>query len=201
MKNDQLKRKKNILYTGFGDKGTTTLFHCDQGRISKSANIIEALGSLDELNAYLGVVKVYAEREHLVIVLNSKNKISISRILGDIQQTLFVIQAELAGSDMTVKKTDLNKIEKVISIISDILPPITFFTVAGGSFLSANLDFSRTLARRCERRIVAVLDEGYNRVSHVTIAYLNRLSSVLFAMSRYSNHALSIKEEHPKYNK
>ena len=52
---------KNILYTGKGDSGTTTLFHCDQGRISKSSNIIEALGSLDELNAYLGIVKVLSD--------------------------------------------------------------------------------------------------------------------------------------------
>jgi cob(I)alamin adenosyltransferase len=97
------KKHKNILYTGFGDKGTTTLFHCDQGRISKSANIIEALGSLDELNAYLGIVKVYADVEKIGMGENSKKKILFSDILNGIQQTLFIIQAELAGSDMTVK--------------------------------------------------------------------------------------------------
>lgn len=201
MKNDQLKRKKNILYTGFGDKGTTTLFHCDQGRISKSAGIIEALGSLDELNAYLGVVKVYASSEQMKIQVSPKKKVLYSDILNDIQQTLFIIQAEIAGSDMTVKKKNLNEVEHIISCISDILPPITSFTVSGGSILSSQLDFSRTLARRCERRIVAVVDEGNRKVGPVTIAYLNRLSSVLFAMSRYANYILSIKEEHPSYNK
>lgn len=201
MKKPDFKNQKNILYTGFGDKGTTTLFHCDQGRISKSANIIEALGSLDELNAYLGLVKVYANTEQVGISLNPKKKILFSNILNDIQQTLFIIQAEIAGSDMTTKKKNLNDIEKIIAIISDILPPITSFTVSGGSILSAELDFSRTLARRCERRIVAVIDEGHRKVGGVTVAYLNRLSSVLFAMSRYSNHIFSIPEEHPKYNK
>lgn len=201
MKKMDFKNKKNILYTGFGDKGTTTLFHCDQGRISKSANIIEALGSLDELNAYLGIVKVYADMEKIGIQINSKKKILFSDILSDIQQTLFVIQAEIAGSPMTVKKIDLNKIEKIIAFISDILPPITSFTVSGGSVLSAELDFSRTLARRCERRIIGVFDEGHRKVGVVTIAYLNRLSSVLFAMSRYTNHLLSIPEDHPTYNK
>lgn len=195
------KFKKNILYTGFGDKGTTTLFHCDQGRISKSANIIEALGALDELNAYLGIVKVYAGIEHIKLQTNKKTKILFSDILSDVQQTLFIIQAEIAGSPMTVKKLDLNKIEKIISSISEILPPITSFTVSGGSVLSAELDFSRTLARRCERRIIAVLDEGHRKAGVVTIAYLNRLSSLLFAMSRYTNHLLSIAEEHPNYNK
>jgi len=195
------KNHKNILYTGFGDKGTTTLFHCDQGRISKSANIIEALGSLDELNAFLGIVKVHSGIEEIKIKISPKKIVMFSDILSDIQQTLFVIQAEIAGSDMTVKKGNLKEIEFIISCISDILPPITSFTVSGGSILSANLDFGRTLARRCERKIISVLDEGQRKIGPVTIAYLNRLSSVLFAMSRYSNYLLSIEEEHPNYNK
>lgn len=194
-------KKKNTLYTGVGDNGTTTLFHCDQGRISKSADIIEALGVLDELNAYLGVVKVYAGIEQMKIVINSKKKILFSDILNNVQQTLFVIQAEIAGSPMTTKKKDLNDIEGIIKYISDMLPPITSFTVSGGSILSAELDYGRTLSRRCERRIISVVDGGGNKIGTVTLAYLNRLSSLLFAMSRYANHALSIKEEHPKYNK
>lgn len=201
MKNINKLKNKNILYTGLGDKGTTTLFHCDQGRISKSANIIEALGSLDELNAYLGIVKVYSDMEKVKIKVTQKKNIPFSDILSDIQQTLFIIQAEVAGSPITVKKNDLIKIEKIISIISDLLPPITSFTISGGSILSSELDFSRTLSRRCERRIISVLDEGIKKIGVNTIAYLNRLSSVLFAMSRYSNHLLSILEEHPDYYK
>lgn len=201
MKADKKPIKKSKLYTGRGDNGTTTLFHCDQGRISKSANIIEALGSLDELNAYLGVVKVYSEIEQIRVSINSKKKILISKILEDIQQTIFIIQAEVAGSDMTTKKKNLVDIEHIITYISEVLPPITSFTISGGSILSAELDFARTLARRSERRIITVIDEGHRKVGAITIAYLNRLSSVLFALSRYSNHILSIKEEHPKYNK
>jgi cob(I)alamin adenosyltransferase len=193
--------KKNVLYTGKGDKGTTTLFHCDQGRISKSANIIEVLGSLDELNAYLGIVKVYATKEQIKIILKSKKGILFSNILSDVQQTLFIIQAEIAGSNMTVKKSNLNNIESIISYISELLPPITSFTISGGSVLSAELDFSRTLARRAERRIVAMLDDGGSKIGPITISYMNRLSSLFFAMSRYTNYFLSINEEHPKYNK
>ena len=100
-----------------------------------------------------------------------------------------------------MKKDDLKKIEDIIRIISDILPPITSFTISGGSILSAELDFSRTLARRSERRIISVQEEGIRKVDATTISYLNRLSSLFFAMSRYSNHLLSIKEEHPKYYK
>lgn len=193
--------KKNILYTGFGDKGTTTLFHCEQGRISKSADIIEALGVLDELNAYIGVVKVYARDEKMKIIVSSRKTILYSDILNDIQQTLFIIQAEIAGSQMTVEKVGLNKIEDTISYISSLLPPIKSFTVSGGSVLSAELDYTRTLARRCERRIITVVDGGGTQIGKITLAYINRLSSILFALSRYANYSLAIKEEHPKYNK
>ncbi len=201
MKKPDFKNKKNILYTGFGDKGTTTLFHCDQGRISKSAKIIEALGNLDELNAYLGIIKVYSEEGKISLKISSRKNILISEIISDIQQTLFVIQAELAGSQMTVGKVSLNNIEKMIALISEVLPPIKSFTVSGGSILSAELDYARTLARRCERRIISVVESEGKNMGPITIAYLNRLSSILFALSRYANHILSIKEEHPNYNK
>ena len=199
------KTNKNILYTGFGDKGTTTLFHCDQGRISKSANIIEALGSLDELNAYLGIVKVYSDMDislHIgkLNILIGRKKISYSKIIKDIQEVLFIIQAQVAGSKIFVSKKHIKVIEDIISIISDLLPPVTSFTISGGSILSAELDFSRTLARRAERRIVQVEVEGIKVLDPNTIVYMNRLSSVLFAMSRYANYILSIPEDHPKYN-
>ena len=110
----KFKENTNILYTGFGDKGTTTLFGCKQERISKSAHIIEALGAVDELNAYLGVVKVYSAIDKLNIEIGGK-KILYDDIIGGIQQTLFVIQAEIAGSKMTVGKKEVVKIEKIIN--------------------------------------------------------------------------------------
>lgn len=212
---NHLKKDKNILYTGLGDKGTTTLFDCKQNRISKSALVIEALGSIDELNAYLGIMKVYSEIDKIILqrpkapnknkpqILLSKagKKILYSQIIEDIQQNLFVIQAELGGSKMSVGKNELNKIEKIINQIGEILPPITSFTISGGSIISSGLDFARTLARKSERRVVSVLEEGVRVISPNTISYLNRLSSVLFALSRYANYLYSIPENHPDYNK
>ncbi len=192
------KNAKNILYTGYGDKGTTTLFGCKQERISKSANIVEALGTVDELNAYLGVVKVHSDMDKLAVEIDSK-KILYSDIIEEIQQVLFIIQAELAGSDMTVPKNSVEKLEKIIHEISELLPPIKSFTISGGSLSSAELDVARTLARRAERRIVSVLDEKIRIIGIETIAYMNRLSSILFALSRYSNYLFSITEDHPTY--
>ncbi|HUC88749.1 MAG TPA: cob(I)yrinic acid a,c-diamide adenosyltransferase [Candidatus Paceibacterota bacterium] len=196
----KFKENTNILYTGFGDKGTTTLFGCKQERISKSAHIIEALGAVDELNAYLGVVKVYSAIDKLNIEIGGK-KILYDDIIGGIQQTLFVIQAEIAGSKMTVGKKEVVKIEKIINKIGHLLPTIKAFTVSGGSILSAELDVARTLARRAERRIISVVDEKKKIIGPLTIAYMNRLSSALFALSRYTNHMLSIPEDYPRYHK
>lgn len=197
---NHLKKYKNILYTGFGDVGTTTLFDCKQGRISKSAILIEALGSVDELNAYLGIIKVYSDIDKISLNVG-KNKVAFSKTIEDIQQTLFIIQAELGGSKMSVSKKDLNNIENIINTIGEVLPPIKSFTISGGSVLSSGLDFARTLARRSERRIISVADEGSRKIGIGTLAYMNRLSSLLFAMSRYANHTLSIPETHPDYNK
>lgn len=195
---DNLKKDKNILYTGFGDRGTTTLFDCKQTRISKSALLIEALGSVDELNAYLGTIKVNSNKDNIFLKINKKN-FSYSDLIDNIQQNLFVIQAELGGSNMSIGKRELKKIEDIINKIGEILPPITSFTVSGGSVISSSLDFARTLARKTERRIIAVSEEKSRKINLSTISYMNRLSSLLFAMSRYTNYILSIPEEHPTY--
>lgn len=200
MKDKATSTNKNILYTGRGDNGTTTLFDCKQGRISKSALLIEALGSVDELNAYLGTIKVYSDMDKLTLKQGSKN-ILYSSIIEEIQQNLFIIQAELGGSKMFVDKKELKKIENIINQIGKVLPPITSFTISGGSITSSGLDFARTLARKSERRIVSVVDDKSRIISPHTISYMNRLSSVLFALSRHSNYIFSIPENHPKYNK
>jgi len=192
----QPKKAKNTLYTGFGDDGTTTLFDCKQMRISKSAMLIEALGSVDELNAYLGIIKVYSNIDKIIL-----KKVLFSQIIEELQQNLFIIQAELGGSKMSIGKRELTKIENIINQIGKVLPPITSFTISGGSIISSGLDFARTLARKSERRIISVSDEGSRIISPNTISYMNRLSSVLFAMSRYANYLFSIPEEHPIYNK
>ena len=197
---NHLKKDKNILYTGFGDKGTTTLFDCKQTRISKSALLIEALGSVDELNAYLGTIKVNCLKDKISLKMGSKNLL-FNDIIEGLQQNLFVIQAELGGSAMSIGKKELKQIENIINTIADILPPITSFTISGGSIISSGLDYSRTLARKSERRIIAVSEEKSRVISLGTISYMNRLSSVLFAMSRYANYIFSIPEEHPNYNK
>jgi cob(I)alamin adenosyltransferase len=219
-----------MLYTGKGDDGKTKTFGCDQ-KISKSSAITEALGCLDEVNSFLGIVKVNAKE------LRIKNyELSGEQIVENIQQNLFIIQAELAGSDKKIAEDKVRECEKLIGDIEKELPSIKTFFVSGGSELASLFDFARTLARRAERRVVGVVDDALatfakkniekaddlndknkSEESYVvgtrqnldgqghalgewTLVYLNRLSSLLYALARISNHYAGITETSPTYS-
>jgi cob(I)alamin adenosyltransferase len=181
-----------MLYTGKGDNGKTTTFGCNQ-KISKSSAVTEALGSLDEVNSFLGIVKVRAQDLGFVI-----QDLRMTQIVENIQQNLFIIQAEVAGSDMQIGEDKLRECELLISEIEKELPPIKTFFISGGTELASLFDFARTLARRAERRVVDVFDGGQN-IGEFTLAYLNRLSSLLYALARISNHYAGINEDAPNY--
>jgi len=91
-------------------------------------------------------------------------------------------------------------LEEIIDGIEKTLPPIKTFFVSGGVELAILSDVARTIARRAERRVVGVVEEGKIIVGKDTLAYLNRLSSVLYAFARGFNHQANIKEESPRYN-
>jgi len=175
------------LFTGKGDGGTTKLFGCDQKRIAKSSEVPEALGALDELNAYLGFVKMHPKIPE-----------RISQGLREAQEALFIIQAEVADSDKHTKEGVAEALGEIVNGIEKEIPPITGFSIAGGTELSAKLDVARTIARRAERRVTAAELTG-RTISPATKAYLNRLSSLLFAYARLANHLAGVKEENPKY--
>jgi len=191
------------LYTGKGDTGTTTTFgpdasnrgsdpagrwSCNQQRISKSSEVPEALGALDELNAFLGLVKMRAADSE-----------RIGGIVHEVQETLFIIQAEVADADKRVREDAVKKIEKLVNEIEKEIPPVKGFSIAGGTELSALLDVARTLARRAERRVIAVQEMHLRELSPATMAYLNRLSSLLFALARLANHLAGVAEVVPHY--
>lgn len=171
-----------MLYTRRGDDGQTGLFGCDQ-RIGKDSAVAEALGAVDELNSLLGWCKTRA-------AANS----GLAAALEAVQQNLFIVQAELAGAKKTIKEEALRELEDGTDAAERELPPITTFLVAGGTELAALLDFARAVARRAERRVVAS-----GRGEKWTLAYLNRLSSFLYASARLANHKAGIKEQAPRY--
>jgi len=176
------------LFTGKGDGGTTTAFGCNQQRISKSSELPEALGALDELNAFLGFVKMRAAGDE-----------RIRSALRGAQETLFIIQAEVAGADKKVGEQTVKDAEKMVNDIEKEIPPLKGFSIAGGTELSALLDVARTLARRTERRLIAAKEVQTCTPEPNTLAYMNRLSSLLFALARLANHLAGVVEETPRY--
>lgn len=202
-----------MLYTGKGDDGTTTTFGCNQ-RMSKSSAIAEALGALDETNSVLGLCKVEAAERKFVLPDGKP----VEKTLHAVQQQLFIIQAELAGAQMTTAAEKVRDAEAMIEQAAKELPPIRTFFISGGTKLAALCDTCRTVARRAERRVVQVAEEdersssfqeeeaegrrssdGRVCVGPHTLAYLNRLSSLLYALSRLANHQAGIVEEAPDY--
>jgi cob(I)alamin adenosyltransferase len=180
---------KSKFYTRTGDRGKSGF---GKIKLSKSDTVFEALGSLDELNAVIGFCRLEA---------NKKFK-NMAKVLLEIQETLFLIQAEIASISFKFnipRRIDGSKVlllERAIEKYSEKLPPITKFQIPGGSELSARLEIARTVTRRAERVIA-----GFNNKVFLPepIKYLNRLSSLLFVISIYVNRKLKVKEENPRY--
>jgi len=197
----------------------TGTFGCNQ-KMSKSSAAAEALGSLDEINSFLGLCKVQAA--YLDFKLGETG---LAEIVHEMQKNLFIIQAEVAGADKIIEEKKVKELEEIIGQIEKELPPIKSFFISGGPFditswqqsgagLGAIFDIARTIARRAERRVVAVSEEisqpnllsedseknkKNKEISKHTLSYLNRLSSALFALARYANHQVGIMEEAPDY--
>lgn len=188
-----------MLYTGKGDGGTTKLYDSTQGvRVSKSDFIFEVLGTLDELNSSIGYAKVLSIKAKDALDIEGK-VFSYGEILETLQQNLFCIQAEVGGSDIHATKEHVEYLELVVREVEKALPPITSFIIPGGGESGAYLDVCRTIARRTERHLIVLRDRKERVVSDESIKYMNRLSSVLYALARFANFSQGYHEDKPKY--
>lgn len=181
------------IYTKTGDKGLTGLI--GGKRIPKSDIRIIAYGSVDELNSYIG----------LSISLLSKHTLSSSSSFSDIivtlsriQNELFIIGSDLADPDLS-KSSSLRVQSNMITVLeNDIdnyekeLSPITYFILPGGSIESSNLHIARSIARRTETNIAKLFLE--DMINNLVLVYLNRLSDLLFVLSRTINKRLQISD-------
>lgn len=190
----------NMLYSGKGDNGTTKLFDCPQGvRLSKSAFVFEVLGTLDELNSSLGFAKVLSKKSNNALTLE-KRQVSYEEILETFQQNLFCIQAELGGGEFHATRKQIVYLEKIIGEIESLLPQIKYFIVPGGGEIGAYLDVARTITRRAERQLIVLRDKKERNIGEMSITYLNRLSSVLYALARFANLHEGYTETKPNYH-
>jgi len=167
------------LYTKTGDAGDTGLF--DGTRVSKADPRVAAYGDVDELNAWLGLVRA------------QNADFEIERLLTEIQQDLFALGALLADprhriaprvEKVALTDADVTRLESWIDGFEAQLPPLRHFLLAGGGIVGASLHLGRTVCRRAERSVVAL---GTEAVPAIAVVYLNRLSDLLFAMARVAN--------------
>lgn len=182
------------LFTGKGDGGTTKLFDSQPGqRATKSSPIFECLGMLDELNTLVGWCKAGSPDDFLV----QERKLRI--VLHDVQDHLFTLQAEVAGAPKSIPLSSVEALGVLINRIEGEMPPIKTFLVPGATELSSRLDIARAVARRAERRLVILHESGERAVSEPSRAYANRLSSLLYALTRLVNHRSQADEAPPSY--
>ena len=184
------------IYTKTGDKGLTGLI--DGKRIPKSDIRIIAYGSIDELNSYIGLsISLLSQHRNN----NNNNNQSFSDIiitLNRIQNELFIIGSDLADPDLS-KPTSLRVQSPMITVLeNDIdnyekeLSPITYFILPGGSIESSNLHIARSIARRTETNVAKLFLE--DMINNLVLVYLNRLSDLLFVLSRTINKRLQISD-------
>lgn len=174
------------LYTKTGDAGETGLF--DGTRVSKADPRVAAVGDVDEVNAWLGVVRAQ----------NSDPE--IEGMLERIQRDLFALGALLADprqriaarvEKATLTDADVTRLERWIDGFDAGLPRLRRFVLAGGGVTGASLHLGRAVCRRAERSVVAL---GPGAVMPVVVVYLNRLSDLLFAMARMANARAGVPE-------
>ena len=200
-----------MLYTRKGDSGSSVLIK-NGPAVPKSSALIEAMGALDEINSFLGLCKVKAQKAvsfEFTIPddepttpkpASGAARIPLAFLVHEMQEALFTIQAEIVTPEKyMVPQTYVRKLELLIAQIEKEIPAVTSFCIAGGTEVAALLDIARSLARRAERAVISAIDLQETSISASSRAYLNRLSSALYAMARYANYQAGATETHPSY--
>jgi cob(I)alamin adenosyltransferase len=167
------------IYTRSGDLGETGLF--GGPRLGKDAARVETLGTVDELNAVLGLIRAEPLATELV------------ELLARVQAELFQAGAELATVDPVAKGTrtigpqHVQALEAEIDRWEPTLPPLRNFILPTGVRSAALLHLARAVCRRAERRLVRLIRSSQEPVSLVLLSYLNRLGDLLFVLARVAN--------------
>jgi cob(I)alamin adenosyltransferase len=171
----------NRIYTRTGDDGTTAL---GSGARRKKYDLrVAAYGTLDEVNAVLGIVR-----------LHTAGDAALDPALARIQNDLFDVEADLClsekgpgGARLTVTEAQVAWIEGEIDRLNAGLEPLRSFVLPGGSAAAAYLHLARTVCRRAERIMVELKDQPGESVTDASLQYVNRLSDFLFVAGRYVN--------------
>ena len=173
------------IYTKTGDSGETSLL--GGTRVSKAELQIESYGTVDELNAYIGLIRDQITQD------------SIYLELIEIQDRLFTIGSHLANDQEKSKiklpnivEKDIERLEKQIDTMNHLIPPMRAFILPGGHTHVSHLHIARCICRRAERKIVQLNHKW--EIDPSILKYMNRLSDYLFVLSRKLSKDLRVKE-------
>jgi len=166
------------IYTRTGDTGSTSLY--GGKRVLKSEELVNAYGSIDELNSWVGLIVSELDIDHL------------KKLFLEIQSDLFTIGGNLAGgeSNLSVLETRVPQMEVEIDVMDKELPKLSNFILPGGCTEAAHVHIARNVCRRVERRVVSLSQK--QKIDSSIIKYLNRLSDLLFMVARYINRKSKI---------
>lgn len=187
--------KLNKIYTRTGDDGTTGLG--DGSRVPKHALRVEAYGTVDEANAAIGVAVVAADPRTIDPASSAQGTSArIAAILRSTQHDMFDVGADLCipfdpaeapDSRLRVKPAQTDRLEPLIDEFNDHMASLRSFVLPGGTPLAAALHVARTVTRRAERLCVALREAQPGTTTPEPVRYLNRLSDLLFVLSRAAN--------------
>ena len=171
----------NRIYTRTGDDGTTAL---GSGERRKKYDLrVSAYGTLDEVNAVLGLARLHTGADH-----------ALDAVLARIQNDLFDVEADLClsakgpgGSRMTITDAQVQWLEQQIDHFNADLAPLRSFILPGGTPAATYMHLARTVCRRAERIMVALRDQPGETVTDASLKYVNRLSDFLFVAGRFAN--------------
>jgi cob(I)alamin adenosyltransferase len=184
------------IYTRTGDKGKTSLF--DGTRVLKSSRRVEAYGTIDELNSFIGVARVECQQIGRSESQNNSKNDLLERVvfeLEEIAHDLLSIGSTLAtpaGMPVIGLAQRPEEFEKLIDDLTTSLPPLRNFILPGGGRAGAFLHVCRTVTRRAERQVIALMQE--EEIDLDIVKYLNRLSDLFFTLARYVNFVSGEKE-------
>ena len=186
---DQPRLAINRVYTRGGDAGETSLVGGQ--RLRKDDLRIEAYGTIDELNSFIGLARETA----IELSGQAAGLMDLADILRRVQNELFnagstlaTLPADLHPKQPRVTLAEARQLEQEIDRMNEHLEPLRSFVLPGGSRLNAELHICRTVCRRAERICVALATDGE------ILRYLNRLSDALFVWSRWASHRLGVPE-------
>ena len=171
------------IYTRTGDAGDTAL--SDGSRVAKHDLRVEAYGTVDELNATLGMARLHADpalAERIAVIQNE-----LFDLGADLSRPRIDRDAEAPYPVLRAVQSQVDRLESEIDAMNADLPTLRSFILPGGTALAAHLHLCRTVARRAERRATELAAGG--DVNAVAVRYLNRLSDWLFVAARAANGA------------